>query len=190
MSDQPAKKVLVFAASAREGSLNKRFARLAAARLQALGGQATFIDLRDYPCPLFDEDLEAQGMPEPVRQLRALMADHDALLISTPEYNGYIPPLFKNVIDWLSRPDADTPGLGLFSGKPAGLLAASPGGLGGIRALPVAQQLMHNINLTVLAPAMSLPGAGDAFNEDGSLKDEGQQGQLDALCQRLVDALR
>ena len=118
-------KVLVFAGSAREGSLNKQLAKLAARRIEALGGKATFIDLKAYPCPLFDEDIEAQGMPENVLKLREILADHQALLIASPEYNGFITPLLKNTLDWLSRPYGDTPGLGLFAGKWAALVAAS-----------------------------------------------------------------
>lgn len=182
-------KILAFAGSARTGSLNKRFAQLAAERIEALGGEATFIDLKDYPCPLFDEDIEAQGMPENVVKLREILAEHDGVLISAPEYNGFITPLLKNTLDWLSRPYDGTPGLALFAGKPAGLITASPGGLGGIRALPVVQQLMHNLNLVVIPPAMSLPGAGSAFDDDGALKESAKAEQLDALCQRLVDAV-
>ena len=118
-------KVLVFAGSAREGSLNKQLAKLAARRIEALGGKATFIDLKAYPCPLFDEDIEAQGMPENVLKLREILADHQALLIASPEYNGFITPLLKNTLDWLSRPYGDTPGLGLFAGKWAALVASS-----------------------------------------------------------------
>lgn len=183
-------KVMVFAGSARVGSLNKRFAKLAAERLDVLGGAATFVDLNDYPCPLFDEDIEAQGTPENVLKLRELLAEHDGVLIASPEYNGFITPLLKNTLDWLSRPHGDTPGLALFAGKPAGLIAASPGGLGGIRALPVAQHLLHNLNLVVIPPAMSLPGAADAFDDNGALKDEGKTKQLDALCLRLMKAMR
>ncbi|MDX1354826.1 MAG: NAD(P)H-dependent oxidoreductase, partial [Halomonas venusta] len=83
-------KVLVLAGSAREGSFNKQLAKLAAKRIEALGGQATFIDLKDYPCPLFDEDIEAQGMPDNVLKLRDILAEHQALLIASPEYNGFI----------------------------------------------------------------------------------------------------
>ncbi|MGM0823292.1 MAG: NADPH-dependent FMN reductase [Pseudomonadota bacterium] len=182
-------KVLVFAGSAREGSLNKQLARLAARRIEALGGHATFIDLKDYPCPLFDEDIEAQGMPDNVLKLRALLAEHQAVFIASPEYNGFITPLLKNTLDWLSRPYGDTPGLGLFAGKWAALVAASPGGLGGIRAMPLGQQLLANLSLTVLPQPLSLPQAGSAFTDGGTLKDEATASKLDALCQRLVDRL-
>ena len=189
MTTPTSPKVLVFAGSAREGSLNKRLAKYAAQRIEALGGKATFIDLKEYPCPLFDEDIEAQGMPENVLKLREILADHQALMIASPEYNGFITPLLKNTLDWLSRPYGDTPGLGLFAGKWAELVAASPGGLGGIRALPLGQQLLANLSLTVLPQPLSLPKAGSAFNDSGALHDDATGQKLDALCQRLVDAL-
>ncbi len=70
-------RILVFAGSAREASFNKRLARLAAARIEALGGKPTFIDLRDYPMPLYDGDLEdAQGLPDNALALRELLAEH------------------------------------------------------------------------------------------------------------------
>lgn len=179
-------KVLVFAGSAREGSLNKQLAKLAAKRIEELGGEATFIDLKDYPCPLFDQDIETQGMPDNVLKLRDILAEHQALLIASPEYNGFITPLLKNTLDWLSRPYNDTQGLGLFVGKWAALVAASPGGLGGIRALPLGQQLLANLGLIVLPQPLSLPSAGSAFNESGALKDDAIVEKLDTLCQRLV----
>ncbi|WP_249977247.1 NADPH-dependent FMN reductase [Vreelandella olivaria] len=184
-----APKILVFAGSARAGSLNKQLAKLAAQRIEAQGGQATFVDLKDYPCPLFDGDIEAQGMPENVLRLREILADHQALLIASPEYNGFITPLLKNTLDWLSRPYGGAPGLGLFAGKWAALVAASPGGLGGIRALPIGQQLLANLSLTVLPQPLSLGKANSAFNEAGGLKDETTGQKLDALCKRLVDTL-
>ena len=182
-------KVLVLAGSAREGSLNKQLAKLAAQRIEALGGEATFIDLKDFPCPLFDEDIEAQGMPDNVLKLREILAEHQGLLIASPEYNGFITPLLKNTLDWLSRPYKETPGLSLFAGKWAALVAASPGGLGGIRALPLGQQLLANLGLIVLPQPLSLPKAGSAFNESGALKDDAIVGRLDTLCQRLVDVM-
>ncbi|MCH4811946.1 NADPH-dependent FMN reductase [Vreelandella neptunia] len=182
-------KVLVFAGSAREASLNKQLAKLGAKRIEALGGEATFIDLKDYPCPLFDEDIETQGMPENVVKLREILAEHQGVLIASPEYNGFITPLLKNTLDWLSRPYQETPGLGLFAGKWAALVGASPGGLGGIRALPLGQQLLANLGLIVLPQPLSLPKAGSAFNDSGALNDAATGQKLDALCQRLVDVM-
>jgi len=189
-SSNASPRILVFAGSAREDSFNKRLARLMADRIDTLGGHATFIDLRDYPMPIYDGDLEADaGLPEHARRLKRLVMEHQGLAIACPEYNGFITPLLKNAIDWVSRPDGDLGGLAPYANKVAAIAAASPGGLGGLRALPLLRQLLSNIGVTVLPDQLAIGGAGQAFDEDGSLADEGQLGKLDGVCQRLVTTL-
>ncbi|EWG99014.1 NADPH-dependent FMN reductase [Halomonas sp. BC04] len=184
-------RILVFAGSTREASFNKRLARLAARRLEALGSQATFIDLQDYPMPLYEGDLETEhGLPENALALRKLLAGHRGLLIASPEYNGFITPLMKNTIDWISRPHQGESGLKLFAGRVAALLSASPGGLGGMRSLALMRQLLNNVGVTVLPDQLAVAKAGDAFDDNGGLCDEGHQKKLDAICQRLVKTTR
>ncbi|QTF92449.1 NAD(P)H-dependent oxidoreductase [Halomonas sp. BM-2019] len=192
MTDRlPHPRILVFAGSTRAGSLNKRLARLAAERIEAVGGRPRFIDLRDHPMPLYDGDLEAeQGLPENALVLRRGLAEHDGLLIASPEYNGFITPLLKNTLDWLTRPHRGESGLRLFDGKVAALVAASPGRLGGMRSLALARQLLNNIGVTVLPDQLAVPKATEAFDAAGRLADEAQQARLDALCRRLVETTR
>ncbi|HEX5790218.1 MAG TPA: NAD(P)H-dependent oxidoreductase, partial [Luteolibacter sp.] len=98
------KHILAFSGSLRQDSFNHKLAAIAARGARGAGAQVTLIRLRDYPLPLFDEDLEkAKGMPENAAKLKKLFADHDALLIASPEYNGGISAALKNVIDWVSR---------------------------------------------------------------------------------------
>ncbi|MDI5922181.1 NAD(P)H-dependent oxidoreductase [Halomonas sp. LR5S13] len=187
---QPHPRILVFAGSSRAGSYNKALARLAAERIKHLGGRPTFIDLRDHPMPLYDGDLETeQGLPESARVLRRGLADHEGLLIASPEYNGFITPLLKNTLDWLTRPHEGESGLTLFQGKLAAVVSASPGGLGGIRSLGLARQLLANIGVTVLPDQLAVARAAEAFDEAGRLRDETQGEKLDAICGRLVDSL-
>ncbi|ALM53135.1 NADPH-dependent FMN reductase [Halomonas huangheensis] len=188
MSHTP--RILVFAGSAREASFNKRLAQLMASRIGALGGEANFIDLRDYPMPLYDGDSEeAVGLPENARHLKRLFMEHEGLAIASPEYNGFITPLLKNTIDWVSRPDGDTNGLLPYQNKVAVICGASPGGLGGLRALPLLRQLLSNIGVTVLPDQLAVGGAGKAFDDQGLLADAGQAKTLDGICQRLIDTL-
>ena len=129
-------KILVFAGSTREGSYNKKLARVAAESAKAAGAEVTFLDLRDLNLPLFDGDLEAQvKLPDGGRRLKELMRAHHGFLISAPEYNSSISGALKNAIDWASRPEPDQPPLVCFTDKIAGLMAASPGALGGLRGL-------------------------------------------------------
>lgn len=187
---QPHPRILVFAGSSRAGSYNKALARLAAERIERLGGRPTFLDLRDHPMPLYDGDLEAeQGLPENALVLRRGLADHEGLLIASPEYNGFITPLLKNTLDWLTRPHEGESGLALFEGKLAALVSASPGGLGGIRSLGLARQLLTNIGVTVLPDQLAVAKAAEAFDDTGRLRDEKQREKLDAICGRLVDSL-
>lgn len=184
-------RILVFAGSTREASFNKRLARLAARRLDTLGAKATFIDLRDYPLPIYEGDLEAEhGLPENTLALRKLLAEHRGLLIASPEYNGFITPLIKNTIDWISRPHEGESGLKLFEGRVAALLSASPGALGGIRSLALMRQLLSNIGVTVLPNQLAVAKAGDAFDNHGTLTDKTHQLKLDAICQRLIETTR
>jgi len=191
MTDRlPHPRILVFAGSSRTGSYNKALARLAAERIELLGGRPTFIDLRDHPMPLYEGDLEAeQGLPDNARVLRQGLADHDGLLIASPEYNGFITPLLKNTLDWLTRPHEGESGLALFEGKLAAVVSASPGGLGGVLSLGLTRQLLANIGVTVLPDQLAVARAADAFDKQGQLRDETQRDSLDAICRRLIDSL-
>ena len=120
-------------------------------RAREAGGEVTLIDLKDFPLPLFDQDLEAeQGMPENGTRLKKLFIDHDGLLIASPEYNSSFPAVLKNAIDWVSRPAPGEPSLVAFRGKVATLMSASPGAQGGLRGLVHVRSILGNIGVIVL----------------------------------------
>ncbi|HEX6014679.1 MAG TPA: NAD(P)H-dependent oxidoreductase [Geminicoccaceae bacterium] len=181
-------RLLAFSGSARTGSINQKLARAAAAAARAHGAEVTLADLRDFPMPLYDGDLEAgEGMPEGAFRFRALMAAHDGFLIASPEYNSSFTPLLKNMLDWASRKHpSDTGPLPAFRGKVAGLMSASNGRLGGIRGLPHLRQVLTTLGVLVAAEQLALPGAGEAFAEDGSLKDATFAKTLDSLAASVV----
>lgn len=180
-------RILVFAGSARRASLNKTLARLAAEHCGALGAEARFIDLADYPMPLYDGDLEAgDGPPENAFRLQALIAEQDGLLIAAPEYNNSLAPLLKNTLDWVSR----TPrvrGANPFAGKPAGLVAASPGSLGGLRGLDPVRRVLDTLGMLVVPGVVAVPHADQAFDAQGRLLDSGHDARLRQLCADLID---
>ena len=189
MTTNPA--ILVFAGSARRESLNKKLARTAADSARTTGAEVTLLDLRDYPIPLYDGDLEAEsGVPENARALRRLMAIHHGLIVVSPEYNGFITPLLKNTLDWISRPDGAEDGLTLYSDKVALVLSASPGALGGLRSLQLIRQLLGNLGVTVLPDQLAVGRAQQAFNPDGTLTDTAQMAKLNAMTARLHNTLR
>jgi NAD(P)H-dependent FMN reductase len=187
-------KLLVFAGSARRESLNKKLARAAAAAIDQAGGAATFIDLDDYPLPLYHGDLEAaSGMPEAGMRLRELFLAHHGFAIASPENNASVSALTKNTLDWLSRGIGDgkgeNSGLAPYAGKTAALLAASPGAFGGMRALPHLRQILGTLNVTVLSEQVSVGRAHEAFEADGTLKTPHAQ-TVEKLMARLVDVAR
>ncbi len=181
-------KVLAFAGSSREDSLNKKLARAAATVAENAGAEVTFADLADYPMPIYDGDDEDQhGLPENVKKFRALMKSHDAFLIACPEYNASLPGLLKNVIDWASRPTEGEQPLECFEDKTCAILSASPGRLGGVRGLPILRVILSGIRTNVLARDFCLPSAAEAFADDGSLKNEPQRAHLESVVHNLVN---
>jgi chromate reductase, NAD(P)H dehydrogenase (quinone) len=176
-------KLLAFAGSTRTDSFNKKLVRVAAASAEAAGVEVTVVDLRDYPMPLYDGDLEAkEGLPAQAKRFRDLMLAHQGLLISSPEYNSSISAVLKNAIDWASRPVPGEESLACFNGKVAGLVAASPGALGGLRGLVHLRSILGNINVIVVPQQAAVSKANDAFNADGSLKDAGDKKKVDSVA--------
>jgi NAD(P)H-dependent FMN reductase len=170
-----APRILAFAGSLRQDSYNKKLVRVAGKAAEDAGAAVTSIDLRDLPLPVFDEDLEAaNGLPENGRKLKELFRAHDALLISCPEYNSSITAALKNTIDWVSRPEKGRESLDCFKGKVAGLLAASPGALGGLRGLVHVRAILGNMQVIVIPHQFALARAHEAFDDVGGLKDAKQ----------------
>lgn len=170
MSKTP--KLLAFAGSCRRDSFNRKLVAAAARIASEKGAEVELIELGDLPMPIFDEDLEAEGTPENATTFKEKLKAADGFLIASPEYNSSYPALVKNVIDWASRPAEGEPTLAAFSGKACGLLAASPGALGGIRMLPQLRLLLSNIVVHVVPNAFGLGKAHEAFDESGALTNE------------------
>lgn len=182
-------KILAFAGSTREASYNKLLVKIAAEGARAAGAEVTYLDLRDLPMPLFDEDLEAkEGIPENARKLKELMMAHQGLLIASPEYNGSITAVLKNAIDWASRPLPGEPPLALscFRDKVAALMSASPGGLGGLRGLNHVRSILTGVGVLVLPDQRSISKAYEAFDADGRLKEPQQQAAVEQFGSKLA----
>jgi NAD(P)H-dependent FMN reductase len=175
-------RILAFAGSARKDSFNKKVVRIAAQAAEGAGAKVTLIDLAEYPMPLYEGDLEAkEGLPANAVQLKQLFLEHDGLLIASPEYNSSITPLLKNTIDWVSRPAAGEGSLAAYKNKVAVLMAASPGGLGGLRGLVHLRAILQNIGVIVLPDQRAVSSAADAFDEAGQLKDAKLQQAVQGL---------
>jgi NAD(P)H-dependent FMN reductase len=183
-------RILAFAGSTRRESFNKKLIVIATKGARDAGGEVTVIDLKDFPLPLFDQDLEAeQGIPENGKKLKQLFIDHDGLLIASPEYNSSITAVMKNAVDWISRSAPGEPPLVAFRGKVATLMSASPGALGGLRGLVHVRSILGNIGVIVLPDQIAVPKARETFNADGSLKDSKQHSDIEGLGHTLASFL-
>ena len=180
-------KVLVFAGSARRNSLNKKLARLAAAAAEKAGAEVTYIDLNDYPMPIYHGDEEAAtGIPENGKKLKALFKSHQALIIASPENNSSVSSLLKNTIDWLSRADGAESGMVPFKDKTALLLAASPGPFGGVRGLNHLRDIVSRLGVLTWPDMMTVGNADTAFTDTGAFVDAKQQARLEKLVAAMV----
>ncbi|MER8376697.1 NADPH-dependent FMN reductase [Mesorhizobium sp. M1406] len=185
-------KILVFAGSVRSGAYSGRTADVAQKELAMQGAEVTRISLADYPLPILDEDLEKErGVPENAMQLGRFIIAHDGLLIATPEYNGSIPPLLKNTIDWVSRVRRDGGrSVRPLAGKVAGLCSSSKGRFAGIRCINHLRAVLVRCQMEVVTPECSVPEGGDAFDEDGHFRDERLHKSMEHLCRTLIETSR
>ncbi len=182
-------RILAFAGSTRTDSWNKKLIKVAVQGATAAGAEVTLIDLRDYAMPLYDGDLEADGIPEIALKLKKLFLEHQGLLISSPEYNSSISGVLKNTLDWVSRSAPGEGALACFADKVAGLVSASPGALGGLRGLVHLRAILGNIKVLVLPDQVAVSKASEAFNPDGTLKDAKQQASVHNVAKKLTETI-
>ena len=169
-------RLLVIPGSARAGSLNRKLAAAASVAARSAGYGVVELDLRSLALPLYDGDLEAaSGVPAGASTLLDALLACDAMLVVTPEYNGFPTPLVINAFDWLSRIAAAPPrpsGLAATANKPVALLAASPGPLGALRSMNFLRQYLQMAFAMVVVPQQfALSRAHEAFDGSAGLKD-------------------
>jgi chromate reductase len=159
-------KVLAFAGSTRADSYNKKLVNDAADLAKQMGATVTVIDLKDYPMPFYDADVEKnQGLPKNAKRLRELMIGSDAIIIATPEYNSSTSSVLKNTLDWASRGEDGNYSPDAFKEKRFAIMSASPGKGGGSRALVQLRSILEAVGGTVISKQVTIPDAHQYFSE-------------------------
>lgn len=174
--------ILMFAASTRTGSLNQRLVDLAATYVRATGAVVDLASMRDFAVPDYDGDAEgASGIPPGARALRDRLAAADAFVIAAPEYNGSMPGVLKNVIDWTSRFRPQP-----FDGRHGLLLSASPSLAGGTRGLWALRVPFEHLGSRIFPDMFSLAMANKAFDASGRLADAALQARFDRTLESFL----
>ena len=185
MADSDRPRILAMAGSMREQSFNRKLLRHAAGVAGEAGAEVDVVELRELALPLYDGDLEAaSGLPPEAVAFQERIARAHGLLLACPEYNNSIPGVFKNAIDWASRPPGNP-----FPGKVAALLGASTGGAGAMRAVLHLRQVLTSRNVWVVPAQATVPHAAQAFDESGVLTDSSAQKQVAAAVEQLLQQI-
>jgi NAD(P)H-dependent FMN reductase len=177
----PPLKVLVFGASLRAESLNRTLAALAARVAEHNGATVDHASMRDFDAPAYDGDVEkADGIPKGAAELRRRLLDCDAFIVSSPEYNGSMPGVFKNLIDWTSRFRPQP-----FDGKQGLLMSASPSMSGGNRGLWALRMPLEHLGARIYPDMFSLAQAHKAL-VDGEIADTALRGRFEKNLQAFL----
>lgn len=176
--------IVGIAGSLRTGSFNAALLR-AAVELMPDGSSLDIATIKGIP--LYDGDVEAnEGIPQTVTALKNRIAAGDGLLLVTPEYNNSMPGVFKNAIDWLSRPSSDIPRV--FGNRPVAIIGASPGGFGTILAQNAWLPVIRTLGMRPwFGMRLLVSRAGSVFNEAGEILDDKMKDQLRQFVHGFVE---
>ncbi|HEY3599024.1 MAG TPA: NAD(P)H-dependent oxidoreductase [Paraburkholderia sp.] len=180
-------KILAFSGSARSDSFNHKLLKVAALGAADSGAEVTNISLGHYALPFYNGDLEIEsGLPDNAAALQKLVAESDALLIASPDYNGGYSALLKNTLDWISRPNRQgVSGIDYFANKPVAVVSASPGPMGGTRGHVAIRAVLDKLGMVLIPQSFALRFAHTAFDNRDCLKDA----EVDAAVRAVGAAL-
>jgi NAD(P)H-dependent FMN reductase len=176
-------RVLVFSASLRTESLNSRLAQLAAATVEANGGDVDLASMAEFDAPSYDADVQSSdGFPAGAEEFRRRLELADAFVVASPEYNASLPGPLKNAIDWVSRFRPQP-----FNERHGLLVSASPSMVGGNRGLWALRIPFEHLGARLYPDMFSLAQAHKAFGTDGRISNEQLQERFEANVANFMD---
>lgn len=170
-------KIALLCASLRKDSINKKLETALEKRLVADGANSVRVDLGDYDLPLYHGDLE---LPDSVKRLVLDLTACDGVIVVTPEYNGGLPPVLKNAIDWTSTFSTDH-----FTGPVWGLASCTPGPMSGIMCMRQLNYILMRVGTEVVPTQVGVGNAATAFDGDGHLISEPSS----SLAEKMIASL-
>lgn len=176
-------RILGISGSLRSGSFNTSLLRAAQSLVE---GDVAYSIATMHGIPLYDADLEqSEGLPSAVVSLKQQIVESDGVVMATPEYNNGVPGVFKNAIDWLSRPASDIPHV--FGNRPFAVVGASPGGFGTILAQNAWLPVLRTLGVRYWTGGrLVVSRAGQVFDENGDLRDDAVRNQLSRFMKDFV----
>ncbi len=172
--------------STRKASMNRKLVVAMVHVFKDVGAEVNVMDLGDYDMPIYNGDYEEEnGVPDTANKLIADLSACDGVFIATPEYNGCMPPLLKNTIDWTTRVE-----LSQFSGPVYGIGSATPGPLSGIMALRQLHFILNRLGAQVVPTQLGVGQYGTAFDGAGYLADAGALSRAEKLAAQMLAAIR
>jgi NAD(P)H-dependent FMN reductase len=174
--------IIAISGSMNPNSTTKKATQIVVNAAKKAGGDVELIHLADFPLPIFDCRKDKTTYPENVHTLIRKVTEADGIILASPEYHGSISGALKNALDFVGGREME--------GKIAVLLGTAGSALGATNTVNTLQQICRNLHAWPLPSSPSVPRSYDAFNEDGTLKDEKLQERLEALGVRLINELR
>lgn len=184
-------RILALTGSLRKNSYSERIVKTAARGAERAGAEVNYIDLLDYPLPLYNHDEAGKdGFSRNAAELQKLLAQHDGLLVASPEYNGSLTGALKNAIDWASRANDEYKMGAVFKGKFAAIMTQSPGAFGGIRCLGHLRDVLTVLLVNVLPTQIAVGKVHEMFDGDAAeMTDEKMKKTLEDLGASLAEML-
>ncbi len=183
-------KILAFAGSLSKNSINKKLTRWACKQLENEGIEVTFIDLADYPLPVYNQDILGEEFPKEADELAKLTNNHNVWLISSPENNYTITTCMKNFIDWTSRTPNNQHNPKVFSNKIIGLMSTSPSPYGGLKSTNNLRNVFLDLGCFVIPRQANVANEFTAFDDNGDLISDAHQKLVKSMLEQLVTVAR